>query len=154
MRIKTKMALVAAPMAVAVVAGTVVAVRVHLRKKRVRQFLPNDLRASIEGLLRLKGDDFVPDGLGTSLYHRKLAQMSDRQLLGVYALVKAGEVLRREGVIERKPTRAELKAAADEFQVTISNERSREELMRNLEKLGGAMLLEIARDALTYLVNR
>ncbi|MBO7675214.1 MAG: hypothetical protein J6S63_09420 [Atopobiaceae bacterium] len=154
MRFRTKVALAAAPVAAAVVVGTVVAVRVRMRKKRMRQFLPEGLREAMEELLRLKGDDFVPDGLGTSLYHRKLARMSDRQLLGAYALVKAGEVLRRKGVIERKPTRAELKAAADEFQATISKERSREELIRSLEKLGGAMLLEITRDALTYLVTR
>jgi hypothetical protein len=154
MRLKTRIALVAVPVAAAVVAGTVVAVRVRLRRKKARQFLPGDLRDSVEELLRLKGGDFVPDGLGTSLYHRNLSQMTDRQLLSVYALVKAGEVLRSQGVINRRPTRAELMAASDEFHVAFSNKQGRDELLRTLEKFGSALLVEVAKDALVYLTNR
>ena len=101
MRFKTKVLLVAVPAAAVVVAGTAVAVGLHIRRsrrKRESSFLPDEVRSSLEDLCLLKGEDFVPDKMGNSRYQRKLEFLTDRQLIGVYVVLNAVKVLHDRGV--------------------------------------------------------
>ena len=100
-RVVRKVIVAAIPVATVAVAGGAALVALHIRQKRRKKassFLSAEVRNALQSLCSLKGEDFVPDGLGSSLYQRKLNSLTDKQLIGAYVAIKLVEVLRGRGV--------------------------------------------------------
>ena len=100
-KILRKVIVAAVPVVAVAVVGGVAAAVLHLRQKRRKEassFLSAEVRNALQTLCSLKGEDFIPDSLGTSLYQRKLDSLTDGQLIGVYVVIKLVEVLRGRGV--------------------------------------------------------
>jgi len=149
MRLKTKIILAAIPASAAIVVGTVLVIRRHLKKrKHAHDFLPEEARGSLEVLCSLKGDDFVPDRLGTSVYQRKLESLSDRQLVAAYVAVKLAETLRARGVDFHSMSKAELALEAQKLYADIKDKSVRHYLIKQLGSIGVETALSILNDGL------
>lgn len=159
MRLKTKLIIAGVSVAAAAITGAVVVVRKkrqskknqkkkHQKKKQKSSLLTEEVRVSVEELLRLKGEDFVPDGLGTSLYQRKLGTLTDRQLMGVYALVKTGEVLRQRGVDLRSMSKADVDEVVSGLRMALDNKEDRHELILRLEEFGADVFKSMLGDGM------
>ena len=138
MRLKTKIIIATAPLAAAGVAGVVIVAHKHLRRLRKREetsFLTDDVRNTLQKLCDLKGEDFVPDGLGTSLYQRRLYELTDRQLIGVYILIKVAEAMRSRGTDLRQLSREQLLHEASVVRNAMHHKQDRRELLRQLGSL-------------------
>jgi hypothetical protein len=152
MRLKTKIIIATVPVVVTV---TAVAVRVITKKlipehKEKKMILPGEVRAGIEEIIWLKAEDFVPDGLGTSLYQRKLSTMSDKQLIGIYAIVKVGDVMRQRGVDPHMPTIREVDEAIKELRAMTATKQGRREILSELGSIGFEVAQGAMRDGLMY----
>lgn len=149
MRLRTKIALAAISTTAVVTIGTIAVIRHHRnRRKHAHDFLPEEARSSLVELCSLKGEDFVPDGLGTSLYQRKLASLSDRQLIAVYVAIKVGETLRARGVDLHQMSKAEIIHEAERLHHTPKDKDFRRELLSQLGSLGAETALRMLRDGL------
>lgn len=140
---------VAVPTAVVIVAGTIVVKKLRERKRKRKNLghkMPEQLRSAIEELLTLQGQDFVPDGLGSSLYQRKLATMPDYQLVALYALAKAVEVLRNRGIKIQGASKEERHEALEQFHATLKQGDGRKRVLAELGSFGYEMLQEILKD--------
>ena len=149
MRLKTKIMLAAVPAAAIVLAGTVIALRVQRRRMNKRQetaFLPEEVRAVLTDLCTLKGEDFAPDGMGSSVYQRRLETLSDKQLIGVYIAIKTVEVLRARGTNIGSISKQEL---ARELRSVASNKPSRHDVIKWLLSLGVDTVRSMLGDGLT-----
>lgn len=149
MRLKTKIMLAAIPASAAIVVGTVLVIRRHLKKrKHAHDFLPEEARGSLEMLCSLKGDDFVPDGLGTSIYQRKLETLNDRQLVAVYIAIKLGETLRARGADFHHMSKAELTSEAHALRLNMKDKDMRHYLLKQLGSIGVETALSMLNDGL------
>ena len=149
MRLKTKIILAAIPASAAIVVGTVLVIRLHLNeRKHTHDFLPEEARGSLRELCSLKGDDFVPDGFGTSVYQRKLESLSDRQLVAVYVTIKLAETLRARGVDFHQMSKAELALEAQKLHADIKDKSVRHYLLKQLGSIGVETALSILNDGL------
>lgn len=147
MRLKTKIIIATVPLAAAGVAGVVIVAHKHLRRLRKREetsFLTDDVRNTLQKLCDLKGEDFVPDGLGTSLYQRRLYELTDRQLIGVYILIKVAEALRSRGTNLNQLSREQLLHEAGVIRNAMRHKQDRRELLRQL----GSLSVDTARGVL------
>lgn len=150
MRLKTKIMLVAVPAAAVALTGTLVAVHVRRRIKRKREassFLSADVRDAVQGLCSLKGEDYLPDSLGSSLYQRRLESLTDRQLIGVYVLIKVAEVLHARGVSFQQLSREELMHEAIALRAKARH-HDRRDLLKLLGSLGKETARSVMDDAL------
>ena len=139
MHLKTKIIIAAVPVAAAAVAGVVIVTRKHLRRLRRKEdssFLSNDVRDALQALCSLKGEDFVPDGPGTSLYQRRLDELTDRQLIGVYVLIKVAETLHARGTDFHQLSKAEVLREVALMRDATHRKHSRHELLKQLGSLG------------------
>lgn len=151
MRLKTKIIIAAVPVAVATAAGIVIATRKHLRRLRDREassFLSDDVRVALQALCGLKGEDFVPDGLGTSLYQRRLDELTDRQLIGVYTVIKVAEVLRGRGADLHQLSREDLLREAASMRDATRRRQNRHELLKQLGSFGADTAKSVLADGL------
>ena len=151
MRLKTKVMLAVVPAASLVAAGGIVAAAVALRRsrrKRASSFMPGEVRAALEQLCSLKGSDFIPDGLGTSLYQRRLSSLTDRQLVGVYVLVKLVEALRNSGLDLHGLSKQELADNMSLVRGTLHQREGRQEVLRQLGSFGAEAARSVLSDAL------
>lgn len=149
MRLRTKIALAAISTTTVVIVGTIVIIRHrHNRRRHAHDFLPEDAHSSLVELCSLKGEDFVPDGLGTSLYQRRLASLNDRQLIAVYIAIKVGETLRARGVDLHKMSKAEIIHEAEKLHHTTKDKDFRRELLSQLGSLGAETALRMLKDGL------
>ena len=143
MRLKTKIMLAAIPAAALALTGTIIVVHVRRRRQRKREassFLSPDVRDALQGLCSLKGEDFVTDGVQSSLYQRRLESLTDRQLIGVYILIKLAETLRARGISLRGLSTEELVSEAITLRAAAHN-HDRHDLIKTLGSFG----LETAR---------
>lgn len=152
-KIKLMAVAIAVPTAAVIAAGAFAVYKLRDRKrKRKREEkghqMPEQLRSSIEELLSLKGQDFVPDGLGNSIYQRKLATMPDYQLIALYALVKAVEVLRNRGIRMQGASREERHEALQQYQAMLKKGNGRKKVLAELGSFGFEMLQEILKDGM------
>ena len=146
---KEKLAVAAAVAGGAVVTVGAVAFAIHRHRKARRnrhKFMPNDTRAAVEKILCLQASEFVPDGLGAALAEKKLAYMSDPQLLGLYALTKVVRVMRTRGVDLENPSKEEVEQGIQEFQALASEQTGRNELLKRLGTIGFEVLKEAFKD--------
>lgn len=155
MRLKTKLILAAVPTAAAVIAGTaIVVIHKHRKKRRktredYKVFMSDNVRHSLEELCKLNSEDFIPDGLGSSLYQRRLETLGDAQLLGVYVAVKLVEVLRGEGLSAKNLSKKDLKGRASLVRSIVSKSYTRQDLLVRLGSIGVKTVQSMLRDALT-----
>ena len=152
MKLKTKLIMAAVPVASLAVAGAVVGVGAALakrRRKRAASFMPEEVRAALEQLCSLNSAAFLRDGLGSSVYQRKLGSLTDRQLVGVYLMVKLASTLRDRGVDLRLLTPTQLKGEMGLIHGTLQKRASRTELLHELGSIGAETALSILGDALT-----
>lgn len=148
MRLKTRIALAAIPVAAAVVAGIAIGVRTHMRRRKKREaasFLSDESRIALQKLCDLKGDDFVPDGLGLSMYERTLDSLTDGQLVGVYLLIKVVEVLRARNVDMHQLSKEELAITIRE---AAHNKQGRKEMLKWLGSFGADAIRSMLSDGL------
>ena len=150
LKLKTKILLAAVPAAIITGTVTIVALRIQkrrLRKREASSFLSEDVRTALQELCNLKGEDFVPDGVGTSLYQRRLESLSDRQLIGIYLLIKVAEVLHARGATVHSLSKAELVS-----ELSVIRERTprqnRHELLKFLGSFGIDTVRSVLSDAL------
>ena len=148
MRMKARVLLATIPVVACLAVGAAVAIRRRGRKKRER-VMPDEVRTSVEQLLLLKGEDFVPDGLGTSLYERKLHTLTDRQLVAVYALVKLGEGMRARGIDVAHLSIHDIEASKAEFRKALVTDEGRSEIIRELAGFGWEVLHSTLGDAMS-----
>ncbi|MBR3235900.1 MAG: hypothetical protein IKG11_09830 [Atopobiaceae bacterium] len=151
MRLKTKLMLVAIPTAAVVVAGTAVAVAIHIKRKRRKinsSFLPEDVRNSLQDLCSLKGEDFVSDGVKASLYQRRLESLTDKQLIGVYVLIKAAEVLRGRGIDIHDLSKEDVVSEVSMLRDAAHNKHDRRELLSALGSIGADTARSVLSDGL------
>lgn len=150
MRLKTKIIAVAIPTVSAIAVGAILVAR-HKRKKRRRghDFLPKEAHDALVELLDLKGEDFVPDGLGSSLYQRKLNSMSDRQLIGVHLAIKVAEILSTRGIDLTQLTHDEVIGEVKTLRKTAKNKDTRQDLIDRLGSLGSDVARGMLKDGLT-----
>ncbi|MDO4805936.1 MAG: hypothetical protein Q4A07_01675 [Coriobacteriales bacterium] len=151
MRLKTKITIAAVSAAAITVAGVVVVVRVHRRRHRRKEassFLSADVRDALQGLCSLQGEDFVPDGLGSSLYQRRLESLTDKQLIGVYVVIKVAEALRARGVDVRQISKEDLLNEVGLLHNVTHNKSDRRELLRRLGLLGAETAKGVLDDGL------
>lgn len=151
MRLKTKVMLAVVPAASLVAAGGIIAATVALRRrrrKRASSFMPEEVRATLEQLCSLKGADFIPDGLGTSLYQRRLSSLTDRQLVGVYVMVKLVEALRNCGLDLHGLSKKELADNVGLVRGVFHERDGRKEVLHQLGSLGAEAARSILSDAL------
>lgn len=151
MRFKTKIKLAVASATAITVVGTVIVVREVLRRRRVKQdrsFMSDEVRVALEDLCTLKGEDFVPDRIGTSLYQRRLASLTDRQLVGVYVMIKLGEALHKRGVDIHQLSRQEILAEAVRVHKSVHQGKGRQELLRALGSIGAEAARSMLGDGL------
>lgn len=138
-------------------AGTTAAVVVvHRRRKRrrARGFLPKRARNALRELLGLAAADFVPDGLGKTLYQRKLDRMNDRQLLILFAVVKAGSILRARGVTSQELSPSVRSEALDAYRSAMETGAEREAMLSKLGSFGYDALRAVLQLALAALPER
>lgn len=151
MRLKTKITIAAVSAAAITAAGVVVAVRVHqrrCRRKEASSFLTADVREALQGLCSLQGEDFVSDGLGSSLYQRRLESLTDKQLIGVYVAIKVAEALRARGIDARQISKEDLLNEVGSLRKITRNKKDRRELIRRLGLLGAETTKGILDDGL------
>ena len=159
MKLRTKIAMIAVPAAALGAFATITVVRT-VRKHRRRKarhaafkrpnpvvavarghVVPAQTREQVEELLRLRGEDFVPEGIGTSLYQRRLGKMSDKELLALFALTQVGAYAREHGVDPLHPSDEAKAEAARLFKgVAAGDEQTRSELLGHLGAFGRDML--------------
>jgi hypothetical protein len=150
MRLKTKILMVAIPTVSAMAVGAILVAR-HKRKKRrhAHDFLPKEARDALVELLDLKGEDFVPDGLGTSIYQRKLETMSDRQLIGAHLAIKVAEILRERGLDLANLSRDDVIHEVRELRKSAKGKDTRQDLIDRLGSLGSDVARGMLKDGLT-----
>ena len=149
MRLRIKIALAAVSTAAIVTVGTIAVIRHHHnRRKHAHDFLPEEARSSLVELCSLKGEDFIPDRLGTSLYQRKLESLNDRQLIAVYIAIKVGETLRARGVDLHQMSKADIVHEAERLHQTPKDKDFRRELLGQLGSLGAETALRMLKDGL------
>lgn len=151
MRLKTKILLVAIPTAAIVATGTVIAVGLHihrLHRKKAAAFLPDEVRNALEDLCRLKAEDYAPDKLGTSLYQRKLNTLTDRQLIGVYLLIKTAEVLHSRGVNIHHLTKDDVRTEVTRLRDAAHDRHDRRALLARLGSIGAETARGVLSDGL------
>ena len=149
MRLKTKIMLAAIPVATIVVSGTIIALRVQRRRMRKRQetaFLPEEVRAALTDLCCLKGEDFVPDGMGASVYQRRLETLSDKQLIGVYVAIKTVEVFHGRGVNIATASKKEI---ISELRNIAGQKPSKHDVVQWLLSFGAETVRSMLGDGLT-----
>ena len=149
MRLKTKIMLAAVPVIAVAAVGTALAMRAAIKKhrqKRAASFMPQEVRASLEELCSLKGEDFVPDKLGNSLYQRRLEKLTDRQLIGVYAAIKTAEVLRGRGVDLHNVSKADIAEDLISLRAMAHERKGRQELITKLGSVGAETALSMLND--------
>ena len=152
-RIKLMAVAIAVPTAAVIAAGAYAVYKLRERKRRREREekghkMPEQLRSSIEELLSLQRQDFVPDGLGKSMYQRKLATMPDYQLIALYALVKAVEVLRNRGSRIQGASKEERHEAVQQFHAMLKKGNGRKKVLAELGSFGFEMLHEILKDGM------
>ena len=153
---KEKLVLAAAVAGGAVVTVGTVAFVIHrhrLARRNRHKFMPEDTREGMEKILRLQSSQFVPDGLGAAMAEKKLAYMSDPQLLGLYALTKVVQVMRTHGVDLENPPKEVVEQGIQEIQTLASDQKGRKELLARLGTLGLAVLKEAVKDTVTLAVE-
>ena len=151
MRFKTKVLLVAVPTFAVVAAGTAIAVGLHLRqmrRKRDSSFLPNEVRSSLEDLCLLKGEDFVPDAMGTSRFQRKLEALTDRQLIGVYVVLNAVKVLHDRGINVHEMSKQDIAREVVSLRSAAHGKHDRRELLRRIGSFGADTARSMLSDGL------
>jgi len=151
MRLKTKILLVAVPTVTVVAAGTALAVSLHfrrLRRRRESSFLSSEVRSSLQGLCMLKAEDFVPDGLGTSLYQRRLESLNDRQLIGVYVVLNAAKVLRDRGVDIHSMSKQDVATEIVRLHETLHGQHDRRAIIKRLASFGADTARSMLSDGL------
>lgn len=152
---KEKLVLAAAVAGGAVVTVGTVALAIHRYRKARRnrhKFMPQDTREGMERILCLQASEFVPDGLGSALAERKLAYMSDPQLLGLYALTKVVKVMRTRGVDLENPSKEVVEQGIQEFQTLAADQEGRHELLKRLGALSFDVLKEALKDSVMLVV--
>lgn len=137
---------IAAPVVIVCVAGVVIVKK--LRERKEDSIVPASSKRPIEELLLLKGEDFVPNDMDSSLYQRKLASMSDRDLIVLYALLKVGEVLKNRGVSVHTASKEDRHAALQEFRTALSSKSGRSALLSELGSIGFEVLISMLQDGL------
>ena len=145
MRLKTKLMLAAVPATAVALTGTIVIVHIQHRRRRRREissFLTPDVRDAIQELCSLKGDEYTPDTIGSSLYQHRLETFTDRQLIGVYLLIKVAEVMHARGVSVRGASKEDLISEAIVLHKTIHGDR------HELLKLLGTLTMEAAHSVM------
>ena len=163
MKLRTKVVAIAVTSAAVAAVGAFVVVhtlrkrtkeRVALARKPSSHPSPREAREQVRELLRLRGEDFIPDGLGTSLYQRRLNTMNDRQLLILLALTQVGVYIREQGVDPLHPSE-EAKAEAKELfrGVVKGDDEARSELLAKLGAMGGDVVKELLRGAMALLTG-
>ena len=149
MRLKTKIMLAAVPVIAVAAVGTALVMRKAIQKhreKKAASFMPAEVRASLEELCSLKGEDFVPDKLGNSLYQRKLGKLTDRQLIGVYAAIKTAEVLHGRGIDLRNASKADIAEDLISLRKMTHERKGRQELITKLGSVGAETALSMLND--------
>ena len=151
MRLKTKITIAAVSVAAVVTAGSVVAIRTYVRRRRHKaatSFLSADVRDALQELCSLEGSDFVPDKLGSSIYSRRLESLTDRQLIGVYVTIKVVEALRIRGVDIQQLSKDDLFHELSLLQEVVHNKNDRRDLLRRLGMIGVETTRGILSDGL------
>lgn len=145
---------VAIPATAAVAAITTVGIvraRRRRRRRRAQGFLPRRVREAIREMLSMTAADFLPGGVGMSLYQRRLNKMSDRSLLVLYAVVKAGSFLRKRGADPAAITEADSEGALATYNGALASGLGRTELLGKLGSLGYDALRAVLKAALAAL---
>lgn len=154
---KEKLVLVAAVAGGTAVTVGAVAYAIHRHRKARRnrhKFMTKDTRETVEALLRMQAPDFVPDGLGSSLAERRLAYMSDPQLVALYALTKVVKVMRSRGVDLEKPTQEDIERAIQEVKTLFSGDEGRKELFAKLGSVGFEVLQAALKDGMVLMATK
>ena len=154
---KNKLALVAVPAAGAAVAVGTVAFAIHRYRKRRRnrhKFMTKDTRENVESLLRMQSQDFVPDGLGSSLTDKRISYMSDPELVALYALTKVVKVMRSRGVNLEKPTKEDVEQGIREVRTLFSEGEGRKELFAKLGSIGFEVLQAVLKDGIALMAAK
>lgn len=123
MRIR-KAYVVAGFMAASVVAaGVGIAIRAY--KRRRRRVIPMDVRKHMVELMKLQGEDFLPQrapggGLGKSVFMRYIERLDDRRLMELFAIVEVGYFLKASGINPLHPTKEQVRQAGEKFHVELA----------------------------------
>lgn len=145
----SKAVLVAVPVVTVVALGGVVVLAVHHQneqRKKAASFLSSDVRDALQSLCSLKGEDFVPDGLGSSLFQRRLNTLTDKQLIATYVLIKMAEVLRARGTDVRSLSKDNFVKEVLTLR-NIAQGYGRKELIRRLGLFGVDTIRSMLGDA-------
>ena len=84
------------------------------------------------------------------MYQRKLSTMSDKQLIGIYAIVKGVDVMRQRGVDPHMPTIREVDEAIKELRAMTATKQGRREILVELGSIGFEVAQGAMRDGLLY----
>ena len=123
MAIKKRVIVVGAIACVSASAATIALVRAIRRRRR--RILKPEVRKLMCELVKLQGEDFIPQtlpggGLGKSIFFKRIERLDDKQLMALFAVVEVGYFLKASGIDPLHPTKEQVQQALNKFSVELS----------------------------------
>lgn len=123
MAIRKRLIVAGAIACISASAGAIALARA-IRRRRKRVLKPEIRKLMLE-LVKLQGDDFVPQrlpggGLGKSIFFKRIERLDDKQLMVLFAIVEVGYFLKASGIDPLHPTQGQIEQAAHKFTVELA----------------------------------